>query len=80
MEAAPERSERVSKFVGEGGQELVLPPVGVLQGFLVPQLPVGHVLGHPEDELGLARGAELGHQTGVAYRRTLRPGPRSRTR
>ncbi len=51
------------KFVGEGGQELVLPPVGVLQGFL-GTLPVGHVLGHPEDELGLARDAELWHQAG----------------
>ena len=45
METAPERSERVPELVGEGGQELVLPPVGLLQGFLGP-LPVGDVLGH----------------------------------
>ena len=55
LETAAERSERVSEFVGEGREELVLPLVSLFQGFLGP-LPVGYVLGQPEDKFGLATG------------------------
>ena len=78
LETAAQGSERVSQFVGEGRQKLVLPPVGLLQGFLGP-LPIGDVLGQPEHKSTSPPGAEFGNQAGgdnAAFRR----GPRSRTR
>ena len=48
LQAVAERGERVAQLVGQQGEELVLPAVGLLQRLLGP-LPVGDVVRQPED-------------------------------
>ena len=48
LQAVADRGERVAQLVGEQREELVLPPVGLLQRLLGP-LPVGDVVRQPED-------------------------------